>query len=214
MGTSPPMRPVVKPAPAPLQHHPRVTHVMSPLAVRLPLRCRGSPSTVDTLRATHDSKPVRRTVGVYTHRPDGARPPRGARVARAVRTGRAVGLLIPRRCSASRPRDGCRATCPDRAPLDDAASAPTPSPDGQRALPRLRREIATTACAARGYGSWVPWKPERIRADAAVPLDALCTQKGWGVGSLIPPTTAQDGWGLRNAQTTDFPVSSPPPTIS
>jgi type VI secretion system secreted protein VgrG len=43
----------------------------------------------------HDSKPVRRTVGVYTHRPDGARPPRGARVARAVRTGRAVGLLIP-----------------------------------------------------------------------------------------------------------------------
>jgi hypothetical protein len=55
---------------------------------------------------SHDSKPVRRTVGVYTHRPDGARPPRGARVARAVRTGRAVGLLIPR----SRLRygsDGC-----------------------------------------------------------------------------------------------------------
>ena len=48
------------------------------------------------LDAAHDSKPVRRTVGVYTHRPDGARPPRGARVARAVRTVRAVGLLIPR----------------------------------------------------------------------------------------------------------------------
>jgi pimeloyl-ACP methyl ester carboxylesterase len=48
------------------------------------------------ITAHQDSKPVRRTVGVYTHRPDGARPPRGARVARAVRTGRAVGLLIPR----------------------------------------------------------------------------------------------------------------------
>jgi arginase family enzyme len=35
----------------------------------------------------HDSKPVRRTVGVYTHRPDGAQPPKWARVARAVRTG-------------------------------------------------------------------------------------------------------------------------------
>jgi hypothetical protein len=52
-------------------------------------------------RRRHDSKPVRRTVGVYTHRRERAPPPRGARVARAVRTGRAVGLLIPRGCPRS-----------------------------------------------------------------------------------------------------------------
>ena len=77
-------------------------------------------------------------------------------------------------------------------------SAPRASPTcpGQRALPRLRREIATTRCAARCYGSSVPWKPERIRADAAVPLDALCTQKGWGVGSLIPHCDV-GVWALR-----------------
>jgi hypothetical protein len=33
----------------------------------------------DMSALSHDSKPVRRTVGVYTHRPDGARPPRGSR---------------------------------------------------------------------------------------------------------------------------------------
>jgi hypothetical protein len=71
-----------------------------PIALRNNLTPAGRHVLLD-LRGTvsnahgHDSKPVRRTVGVYTHRPDGARPPRGARVARAVRTGRAVGLLIP-----------------------------------------------------------------------------------------------------------------------
>ena len=35
----------------------------------------------------HDSKPVRRTVAVHTHRRDGAPPPTCASVARAMRTG-------------------------------------------------------------------------------------------------------------------------------
>ena len=112
----------------------------------------------------HDSKPVRRTVVVYTHRPEGARPPKWALRSDCGAHGQRRWTTYPAAATASRPRGrstrrasratapttrcGSATTSPPRAARWPSRVTPTASPRRSRSGSARARPAASTATSS------------------------------------------------------------------
>ncbi len=158
---------------------------------------------------------------MYTHRPDGARPPRGARVARAVRTGRAVGLLIPLDVLDAPDVPDASAACPvavrQLAPLSTtrvsatAARLRVRTPDGFAGTVEvvvadsadMTRNVSTTTVGA-GVAEHVPtgltagvhfWRAQaRCTNGVAGPMSPVWSFQTRGGGSSLAGAGNVVGW--------------------